>query len=124
MGKKILIVDDSPTILMSMRGILERAGHAVSNAASAEEAVSVLKGGLKPDLVITDYHMGAMNGIDLVREVRKMAAIRFIPVLMVTTESQQEKRAEAKTAGATGWLVKPVQPDALLQVIRQVVPGA
>jgi two-component system chemotaxis response regulator CheY len=124
MGKKILIVDDSPTILMSMRGMLERAGHAVSNAASGEEAVSVLKGGLKPDLVITDYHMGAMNGIELVREVRKMSNLRFIPVLMVTTESQQEKRLEAKAAGATGWLVKPVQPDALLQVIRQVVPGA
>ena len=124
MGKKILIVDDLPTILMSMRGMLERAGHAVSNAASGEEAVSVLKGGLKPDLVITDYHMGAMNGIELVREVRKMSNLRFIPVLMVTTESQQEKRLEAKAAGATGWLVKPVQPDALLQVIRQVVPGA
>ena len=124
MGKKILIVDDLPTILMSMRGMLERAGHAVSNAASGEEAVSVLKGGLKPDLVITDYHMGAMNGIELVREVRKMSNLRFIPVLMVTTESQQEKRLEAKAAGATGWLVKPVQPDALLQVIKQVVPGA
>ncbi len=124
MSKKILIVDDSPTILMSMRGMLERAGHAVSNAASGEEAVSVLKGGLKPDLVITDFHMGAMNGIELVREVRKMSNLRFIPVLMVTTESQQEKRLEAKAAGATGWLVKPVQPDALLQVIRQVVPGA
>jgi two-component system, chemotaxis family, chemotaxis protein CheY len=123
MGKKILIVDDSPTILMSMRGILERAGHVVSNAASAEEAVSVLKGGLKPDLLITDFHMGAMNGIELVREVRKMPSVRFIPVLMVTTESQQQKRAEAKAAGATGWLVKPVQPDALLQVIKQVLPG-
>jgi two-component system chemotaxis response regulator CheY len=124
MGKKILIVDDSPTILMSMRGILERAGHTVSNAASGEEAVSVLNRGLKPDLVITDFYMGAMNGIDLVRAVRKMASLRFIPVLMVTTESQQEKRADAKAAGATGWLVKPVHPDALLQVIKQVVPGA
>jgi two-component system chemotaxis response regulator CheY len=124
MGKVILIVDDSPTIIMSMRGMLERAGHAVSDAASGEAAMSVLKGGLKPDLVITDYHMGAMNGIELVREVRKMANLRFIPVLMVTTESQQAKRLEAKAAGATGWLVKPVQPDALLQVIRQVVPGA
>ena len=65
-----------------------------------------------------------MNGIELVREVRKMSKLRFIPVLMVTTESQQEKRLEAKAAGATGWLVKPVQPDALLQVIKQVVPGA
>jgi two-component system, chemotaxis family, chemotaxis protein CheY len=83
----------------------------------------VLKGGLKPDLLITDFHMGAMNGIELVREVRKMPSVRFIPVLMVTTESQQQKRAEAKAAGATGWLVKPVQPDALLQVIKQVLPG-
>jgi two-component system chemotaxis response regulator CheY len=124
MGKKILIVDDSPTILMSMRGMLERAGHAVSDAANGEAAVSVLKGGLKPDLVITDFHMGAMDGIELVREVRKMASLRFIPVLMVTTESQQAKRMEAKAAGATGWLVKPVQPEALLQVIKQVVPGA
>jgi two-component system, chemotaxis family, chemotaxis protein CheY len=65
-----------------------------------------------------------MDGIALVREVRKMASLRFIPVLMVTTESQQAKRMEAKAAGATGWLVKPVQPEALLQVIRQVVPGA
>lgn len=124
MGKNILIVDDSVTIIMSMRGILERAGHAVSSAASGEEAVLVLRNGLKPDLVITDYHMGALNGIDLVREVRKMANLRFIPVLMVTTESQQARRVEAKAAGATGWLVKPVQPDALIQVIRQVVPGA
>ena len=124
MGKKILIVDDSATILMSRRGMLERAGHAVSDAASGEAAVTVLQGGLRPDLVITDFHMGAMNGIDLVREVRKMANLRFIPVLMVTTESQQAKRMEAKAAGATGWLVKPVQPEALLQVIKQVVPGA
>jgi two-component system chemotaxis response regulator CheY len=65
-----------------------------------------------------------MDGIELVRQVRKMASLRFIPVLMVTTESQQAKRMEAKAAGATGWLVKPVQPEALLQVIRQVVPGA
>jgi two-component system chemotaxis response regulator CheY len=83
-----------------------------------------LKGGLRPDLVITDFHMGAMNGIELVREVRKMAGLQFIPVLLVTTESQQEKRNDAKAAGATGWLVKPVQSDALLQVIKQVVPGA
>jgi two-component system, chemotaxis family, chemotaxis protein CheY len=116
MAKKILIVDDSPTILMSLRSMLERGGYAVSDAASGEAAVSLLKGGLKPDLVITDFNMGVMNGIDLVREVRKMASVRFVPVLMVTTESQASKRVAAKTAGATGWLVKPVQPEALLQV--------
>ena len=124
MTVQILIVDDSPTMLMSMQGILERAGHKVSKAASGEDAVKVLKGGLKPSLVITDYHMGAMNGIDLVREVRRMAGLQFIPVLMLTTESQQDRRVDAKAAGATGWLVKPVKPEALLQVIKQVVPGA
>jgi two-component system chemotaxis response regulator CheY len=124
MAKTILIVDDSPTILMSMSGILERAGHTVAQASSAEDAMATLKGGLRPDLVITDFHMGAMNGIDLVREVRKMAGFQFVPVLLVTTESQQEKRSDAKAAGATGWLVKPVLSDALLQVIKQVVPGA
>jgi len=124
MAKTILIVDDSPTILMSMSGILERAGHTVTQASSAEDAVAKLKGGLRPDLVITDFHMGAMNGIELVREVRKMAGLQFIPVLLVTTESQQEKRIDAKAAGATGWLVKPVLSDALLQVVKQVVPGA
>jgi two-component system chemotaxis response regulator CheY len=124
MGKKILIVDDSPTILMSLQGILTRAGHAVSQAASGEEALAVLQRGLKPDLIITDYHMGAMNGIDLVRAVRKTPGLQFIPVLMATTESQRDKRIDAKAAGATGWLVKPVLADALLQVIKQVVPGA
>ena len=124
MGKKILIVDDSPTILMSLQGILTRAGHAVSQAASGEEAMAVLQRGLKPDLIITDYHMGAMNGIDLVRAVRKTAGLQFIPVLMATTESQRQKRIDAKAAGATGWLVKPVLADALLHVIKQVLPGA
>jgi two-component system chemotaxis response regulator CheY len=124
MGKNVFAIDDSPTMLMSLRGILERAGHSVRTASSAEEALSALKGGYKPNLMITDYHMGAMNGIDLVREVRKLPGFQFIPILLVTTESQQSKRSDAKAAGATGWLVKPVQPEALLQVIKQVVPGA
>jgi len=124
MGKNIFVIDDSQTMLMSLQGILERAGHRVKTAPNAEEALGILKGGYKPHLVITDYHMGAMNGIDLVREVRRMSGYQFIPILLVTTESQQNKRNEAKSAGATGWLVKPVQPDVLIQVIKQVVPGA
>jgi len=121
--KKILIVDDSATMLMSMEGVLLKAGYHISKAQSGEEAHNLLKGSLKPDLVITDLHMGKMNGIDLIREIRKIVSLKFTPVLIVTTESQQEKRTEAKSAGATGWLVKPVAPDALVQVVRQVVPG-
>ncbi|AYO86171.1 response regulator [Methylobacterium brachiatum] len=119
-----MIVDDSPTMLMSIEGILSKAGLGVVKAASGEEAVTTLQGGTKPNLLITDLNMGAMNGIELIRRVRKLPGLQFIPILMLTTESQQDKRNEAKSAGATGWIVKPVDPDALLKVIRQLVPGA
>lgn len=124
MTKTIMIVDDSPTMLMSLEGVLSKSGFAVAKAGSGEEAYKLLQGGLKPSLVITDLNMGAMNGIELIRSVRGLPGFRFTPMLMLTTESQQDKRAEAKSAGATGWLVKPVEPDALIGVIKQVVPGA
>ena len=67
--------------------------------------------------------MKAMTGIDVVRQVRKLPGLQFIPLLLLTTESQRDTRDAARSAGATGWLVKPVQADALLQVVRQLVPG-
>jgi two-component system chemotaxis response regulator CheY len=76
----------------------------------------------KPNLVITDLNMPGMDGITLIKEVKKQPAFRFMPVLMMTTESQQAKRTEARTAGATGWLVKPVQPDQLLEVLKKLLP--
>ncbi|MBE7203525.1 MAG: response regulator, partial [Parafilimonas terrae] len=74
-------------------------------------------------LVITDYHMPGMHGVQLIQALRKLPQTRFTPMLVLTTESQQEKRDEARKAGATGWLVKPVQADKLLQVVRQVAPA-
>lgn len=120
----ILLVDDSATILMSMSQILGRAGYEVSQAASGEAAMGKLNGGTKPKLIITDYNMPGMNGAELIRQARKLAALRFVPMLVLTTESQQSKRDEAKAAGATGWLVKPVDPAQLLGVIKQLIPGA
>jgi len=120
---RILIVDDSPTILASMSGILSSAGYAVERAANAEEALKKIQSGLSPALVITDYHMPGMHGVQLIQELRKLTQTRFTPMLVLTTESQQEKRDEARKAGATGWLVKPVQADKLLQVVRQVAPS-
>ena len=93
-------------------------------ATSGQEALTKVGGGVTPVLVITDYHMPGMTGIELIAELRKKPACRFIPILMLTTESQQERRTEAKSAGATGWLVKPVPADKLVQLIKQVVPGA
>ncbi len=124
MAKTIMIVDDSPTMLMSMEGMLSKAGLGVSKATNAEEALVILKGGGKPDMIITDLNMAAMNGIQLIREVRRLPGFAFMPIVMLTTESQQQKREEAKSAGATGWMVKPVQPQAMLQIVRQLVPGA
>jgi two-component system chemotaxis response regulator CheY len=124
MSKTIMIVDDSPTMLLSLEAVLSKAGFTVAQARSGEDAVATLKGGLRPAMVITDFNMGAMNGIDLVRQVRKLPGLQFVPLLLLTTESQRDRRNEAKSAGATGWLVKPVQADALLQVVRQLVPGS
>lgn len=121
MATNIMIVDDSPTILMSLEMTFSMNDIGVTKAASAEEAVAKLKGGLKPSMIITDLNMGAMNGIDLIRTVRKMAGLQFLPIVLLTTESQQDKRQEAKAAGATGWLVKPAQGDMLMNVVRQVL---
>ncbi|WP_225206547.1 response regulator [Novosphingobium huizhouense] len=122
--KTVMIVDDSPTILMSMESILARAGYGVLKADSGENALQKLQGGGRPNLVITDLNMQAMNGIDLIRNLRQLPQTRFTPIIMLTTESSLDKRQEARSAGATGWIVKPVQPGDLLAVVKQMVPGS
>lgn len=121
--KTILLVDDSPTIIMSVKGVLERNGLKVETAKSGEEALEKIKGGVKPDLMITDLNMPGINGIELIKQARQ-GGLRFTPMLVLTTESQESNRQEARAAGATGWLVKPVQGDQLMQVIKKVLPGA
>lgn len=122
--KIIHLVDDSPTILMSLHDILTKAGFKVEQSKNAAEALTRFKGGAKPDLIITDVNMPGMTGIELVKEIRKLPTFRFVPILVLTTESQQNKRSEGKAAGATGWLVKPVAGGDLVKTIKQVLPGA
>lgn len=122
--KTILLVDDSSTLLISMEAIISKGGYGVHKARSGEEALQKVNGGFKPDLVITDLNMPGMDGITLIGHLRKKTGLRFTPILILTTESQQTKRQQAKAAGATGWLVKPVDSQRLLGVIKQVVPGA
>ncbi|MBS1161058.1 MAG: response regulator [Proteobacteria bacterium] len=119
--KTIFLVDDSATILLSISNILSKAGYGVDKAANAEEALRKLKTGLKIDLMITDLNMPGMNGIDLIKEVRKLPAYKFIPILFLTTESQQARKQEAKAAGASGWIVKPATADELLNTIKLVI---
>ena len=119
--KTIHLVDDSATMLMSMEMLLKRAGYDVVKSPSAESALEALNN-ISPKLIITDLNMPGMNGIELIKEIKKNSKFRFTPMLMLTTESQQTRREEAKRAGATGWLVKPVEPDQLIAVVKQLVP--
>ena len=120
--KTIFIVDDSTTMIMSLKSSLEMSGFKVETAGDGEAAMGKINGGLKPDLIITDINMPRMDGLELIKNARKV--LRFTPILTLTTESQQSKRDEAKKLGASGWLVKPVGGAELVKVIRQVLPGA
>ena len=120
--KKIMLVDDSATMLMSLKSSLEIHGFQVVTAVDGVLAMRVLQTGVKPDLIITDINMPNMNGLEFIQKARTL--LRFTPILALTTESQQSKREEAKKLGASGWLVKPVPSADLIGVIKKLVPGA
>ncbi|CDS50438.1 Chemotaxis regulator-transmits chemoreceptor signals to flagelllar motor components CheY [Polaromonas sp. CG9_12] len=124
MAKTILIVDDSATMRMSVKSTLEMSGFLVESAGDGVQALAKLKGGIKPDLIITDINMPNMGGLELIKNVRALPGFRFTPILTLTTESLAAKRDEGKKLGATGWLVKPVAGADLIKVIKQVLPGA
>ena len=116
-----MLVDDSATILLSISNILSKAGYAVEKANNAAEGLAKFKAGVKANLLITDLNMPGMNGIEFIKEVRTLPNYKFMPILFLTTESQQSKRLEAKAAGASGWLVKPATADELLGTIKLVI---
>jgi two-component system chemotaxis response regulator CheY len=101
--------------------ILQKAGYAVEKAGSGEEAMRKFGSGVKADLLITDLNMPGMNGIELIQKVRQLPNSKFLPILFLTTESQQSKKAEAKAAGASGWIVKPATADELINTIKLVL---
>jgi two-component system chemotaxis response regulator CheY len=119
-----MVVDDSTTMLMSLKNSLEIAGFGVITATDGVVALNKLSTGPKPDLIITDINMPNMGGIEFIGKARALLGFRFTPILCLTTESMQEKREEAKKLGATGWLVKPVSGADLTKIIKQVLPGA
>ena len=124
MPKTVLLVDDSATMLMSVKTNLEMNGFKVETATDGLQAFNKLKGGLKLDLIITDVNMPNMGGLELIKNVRTLPAFRFTPILTLTTESEGAKREEAKKLGATGWLVKPVSGPDLIKIVKQLLPGA
>jgi len=116
----ILAVDDSASMRQMVSFTLKGAGYEVIQAVDGQDALSKAASA-KADLVLTDVNMPKMDGITLVRELRKLPNYKFTPILMLTTESQAEKKTEGKAAGATGWMVKPFNPDQLLATIKKVL---
>jgi two-component system chemotaxis response regulator CheY len=117
---KILAVDDSASMRSMVAFTLRGAGHDVEEADNGQAAVDAARG-QRFDLVLADVNMPVMDGISMVRELRTIDAYRGVPILMLTTESNPEKKMEGKAAGATGWLVKPFDPEQLLATVGRVL---
>lgn len=115
----ILAVDDSPSMRQMVAFALQSAGHTVTEAVDGVDGLNKAKGA-QFDLVLTDVNMPNMDGLTLVKELRGLSNYQFTPILVLTTESEGSKKAEGKAAGATGWLVKPFNPDQLLATIKRV----
>ena len=121
MSKRALVVDDSLSMRQMLSFTLQQAGFDVLQGSNGKEGLQQLNGG-RVDLIITDLNMPEMDGITFIRSLRTLDTCRFTPVLMLTTESQDTKKAEGKAAGATGWIVKPFDPEKLLAVVKRLVP--
>ncbi|WP_028587077.1 response regulator [Desulfocurvus vexinensis] len=119
MSQLIMTVDDSASVRQMVSFTLKNAGYDVIEATDGKDALAKLSGPIK--MVITDLNMPNMDGITLIKNIRANAAYKFIPIVMLTTESQATKKQDGKTAGATGWIVKPFKPDQLLAVVKKVL---
>src|SRR5664279_484635 len=118
----IMLVDDSATFLLNMSTILTDHGFDVACAVDGQDALDKVAD-FGPNLIITDLNMPVMDGLTFIKKARTAPGLRFTPMLMLTSESETGKQLEAKAAGATGRLVKPISTDELRAVIWQVVVG-
>ena len=116
----ILAVDDSVSMRQMVAFTLKSAGHSVIDAEDGKHALDIARQQAF-DLVLTDVNMPVMDGLNLTRELRKLPNYRFTPILVLTTEAGAEKKQEGRVAGATGWLVKPFNPDQLVATVKKVL---
>jgi two-component system chemotaxis response regulator CheY len=119
--RKVLVVDDSVSMRQMVGFTLREGGYEVIEAEHGQDALDKLKSATV-DLVITDLNMPVMDGITLIQNLRRQPAMKAKPILMLTTEGLASKKEEGKAAGATGWLVKPFDPEKLLLTIAKVLP--
>ena len=119
MSRTIMTVDDSASVRQMVSLTLKDAGYSVIEACDGKDALAKLSGTV--DMIVTDLNMPNMDGIEFIRNVRASAQYKFVPIVMLTTESQASKKDEGKAAGATGWIVKPFKPDQLLAVAKKLL---
>ena len=117
---KIMNVDDSASIRQMVAFTLKKEGHEVISAEDGQIGLDTAKLE-KVDMILCDVNMPNMDGITMVSEVRKLPNCKFIPIIMLTTESQPEMKQKGKDAGATGWIVKPFKPEQLIGVLNKVL---
>jgi two-component system chemotaxis response regulator CheY len=120
MSKVIMTADDSASVRQMVSFTLKQNGYTVVEAVDGKDALQKIQA-QKVDMLITDLNMPNLDGIGLIRGVRALPSYKFIPIVMLTTESQDSKKQEGKSAGATGWIVKPFQPDQLIAVVKKVL---
>ncbi|WP_413061335.1 response regulator [Sphingomonas carotinifaciens] len=120
MTASILTVDDSPSLRMAIRIALTGAGYRVTEAGDGVEGLAKA-GAEKFDMIVTDLNMPNMDGLTMIRVLRAQPSQAGVPIIFLTTESDADMKAQAKNAGATGWLVKPFVPDQLIKVARKVL---
>lgn len=120
MAKTIMIVDDSASLRQVVSIALKGAGYDVVEACDGKDALSKLNGD-KINLIISDVNMPNMDGITFVKEAKKLASYKFTPIIMLTTESQEGKKAEGQAAGAKAWVVKPFKPEQMLNAVSKLV---
>ena len=120
MGRTIMTVDDSTSVRQMVSFTLRNEGFNIIEASDGIDALEKLSDD-KVNMILTDLNMPNMDGIDFIKQVRRGAASKFVPIVMLTTESQTEKKMEGKAAGATGWIVKPFKPQQLLAVVKKLI---
>ncbi|HEY3389221.1 MAG TPA: response regulator [Prolixibacteraceae bacterium] len=120
MAKTIMTVDDSASVRQMVSYTLREAGYDVVEACDGVDALEKINSAVF-NLIITDLNMPRMDGISLIKQLRTNPKIKFTPILLLTTESQNEKKMEGKSAGATGWIVKPFKPEQLITVVKKVI---
>lgn len=120
MTASILTVDDSPSIRVALKIALTNAGYSVAEAGNGAEGIEKAKASAF-DLIITDLNMPVMDGLTMIEEMRRMPDQMGVPIVFLTTESDEATKARAKAAGATGWLTKPFDPDQLVRIAKKVL---